>query len=388
MTPTNGSRRPPTRENRPPAPGRRHPRNALNDLTGPEWIQFTKSWFVCDSPRYHRNRDVELHPARFPEEMVSQFLLFFTKRGQWVLDPFAGSGATLVACHETGRSGVGIELNERYADKARSRLAQPAPDGCRQHVLCADARRVADVELWEGLDGTQPDPSGHPCPQSTRHACLGASPPRPLRPHKGMETPWCAPLSQAERGRGDRGEESLAVSGLESPETTPSGNPPGRAPRNKEGLPQFDFIITSPPYWRMLRTSRGGVFSTQKRRAAAGLDTHYSDFPADLGNIEDYGTFIEELGAIFDRCAHVLADGKYLVVVAQNLRTPAGEVAPLAWDLARRLSQTFLFQGERIWCQNSKRLGIWGYPTVFVPNYHHHYCLIFRKPARPAEACA
>jgi hypothetical protein len=37
------------------------------------------------------------------------------------------------------------------------------------------------------------------------------------------------------------------------------------------------------------------------------------------------------------------------------------------------------FQGERIWCQDSKKLGIWGYPTVFVPNYHHHYCLIFRR---------
>ncbi len=51
---------------------------------------------------------------------------------------------------------------------------------------------------------------------------------------------------------------------------------------------------------------------------------------------------------------------------------------PLAWDLTRRLSQTFSFQGERVWCQNSKPLGIWGYPTVFVPNVHHHYCLIFR----------
>ena len=57
---------------------------------------------------------------------------------------------------------------------------------------------------------------------------------------------------------------------------------------------------------------------------------------------------------------------------------PHGEVLPLAWDLARRISRTWLFQGERIWCQNSKPLGIWGYPRVFVPNYHHHYCLIFR----------
>jgi len=60
-------------------------------------------------------------------------------------------------------------------------------------------------------------------------------------------------------------------------------------------------------------------------------------------------------------------------------------VRMLAWDLARRIERPgraatrWLFQGERIWCQNTKPLGIWGYPAVFVPNYHHHYCLIFRK---------
>ena len=75
-----------------------------------------------------------------------------------------------------------------------------------------------------------------------------------------------------------------------------------------------------------------------------------------------------------------------MVVVIQNLRAPSGEVLPLAWDLARRISQTWLFQGERIWCQNSKRLGIWGYPSVFVPNYHHHYCLIFRNTKPPSPA--
>ncbi len=58
------------------------PHNDLNDLTGKEWIKFTRTWFVCDSPRYWRNRETELHPARFPEEMVASFLGFFTKRGR------------------------------------------------------------------------------------------------------------------------------------------------------------------------------------------------------------------------------------------------------------------------------------------------------------------
>jgi DNA modification methylase len=283
------------------------PQNDLNDLTGKEWIKFTRTWFVCDSPRYWRNKDSELHPARFPEELVAEFVSFFTKQGGFVLDPFVGSGATLVACAEQGRVGLGVELNPRYARTAvrRSEGLQPP-----QIVLPGDARRLGQTDFW-----------------AERRAVLEAG-------------------------------------GLSF----------------RRGLPQFDFIITSPPYWQMLRTSRGGVLSKHKERAAQGLDTVYSEAPEDLGNITDYDEFLKSLGGIFDGLSKCLRTGKYLVVVVQNLRVPEGEVRPLAWDLTRRISgPRWQFQGERIWCQNTKPLGIWGYPKVFVPNYHHHYCLIFRR---------
>lgn len=292
--------------------------NHLNDLTGTEWIKFTRTWFVCDSPRYHRNRDTELHPARFPEEMVAEFLRFFTKRGGWVFDPFLGSGATLVACHEQGRHGVGIELSERYAAVAAKRidrLARDSGDSRELHhrVITGNTLDVATSAFWAD----------------------------------------------------DRS--VLESSGLSF----------------RRGLPQFDFIITSPPYWRMLRTSRGGVESKHKQRVKQGLDERYSDSPDDLGNVADYDEFVARLGRAFAAAARCLKPGGYLVAVAQNLRAPDGEVKMLAWDLARRIGRRRLrFQGERIWCQNTKPLGIWGYPKVFVPNYHHHYCLIFVKPAR------
>ena len=292
----------------------RRPENTLNDLTGTEWIKRTKSWFVCDSRRYHRNRQTELHPARFPEEMVTDFVTFFTKSGQWVLDPFCGSGATLVACVEEGRRAVGVELIPCYAEVTRQRLAELGGDSHAQ-VITGDARRLTEPSLWRDLVMWE----GHPCPD---------------------------PSSDDLR----------------------SGQ-----------LPQFDFIITSPPYWNMLRTSRGGVVSTHKQRAQAGLDTHYSENERDLGNIEDYEESIEALGRVFDQCSELLKPDRYMVVVVQNQRIADGYVVPLAWDLARRISASFSFQGERIWCQDSKQLGIWGYPKVFVPNYHHHYCLIFRN---------
>lgn len=288
--------------------GRYHPGNTLNELTGRQWLKFTRTWFVCDSKRYHQNKSTELHPARYPEEMVKEFVLFFTKRGQFVLDPFAGSGATLVACMETERSAVGIEISERYAEVARKRVPPSSLSGQRFQIIRGDARQINRAPWWQGID---------------------------------------------------------------LPEL----------PFNSQGLPQFDFVMTSPPYWNMLRKSRGGVVSTAQQRAATGLDVYYSDDPADLGNIPDYDQFIEELGKVFDGVYEVLKDMKYMVVVVQNLRTPEGEIKTLAWDLQKRISQRFVFQGEKIWAQNVKKLGIWGYPTTFVPNYHHHYCLIFRKIA-------
>ena len=280
-------------------------RNTLNDLSGGEWLQFTKTWFTCDSRRYHRNRNTELHPARFPEEMVTDFLRFFTKRDGWVLDPFAGSGATLVACAEQGRRGVAVELAERYVEVMRLRVGLEQPP---QTVLAGDAREIASPAFWDA--------------------------------------------ARAE----------LATAGLPF----------------ADGLPVFDFSISSPPYGAMLHTSRGGVYSKQKQRADKGLDTVYSLDPRDVGNIAEYPAFVAELGRIYRGVGRLLKPRGYLVVVAQNFRAPDGEVYPLPWDLTRELSSELSFQGERIWCQNSKPLGIWGYPNTFVPNYHHHYCLIFR----------
>lgn len=48
----------------------------------------------------------------------------FTRKGDIVLDPFLGSGTTLIECRHLGRSGIGVELVPRVANLARSRIAQ------------------------------------------------------------------------------------------------------------------------------------------------------------------------------------------------------------------------------------------------------------------------
>ncbi len=62
------------------------------------------------------------HPAAFPRELARRCILLGSRRGDWVLDPFSGSGTTGVAARELGRKALLIELNEDYMTQAQQRL--------------------------------------------------------------------------------------------------------------------------------------------------------------------------------------------------------------------------------------------------------------------------
>jgi len=117
--------------------------NRLNELTGKDWIKFTKSWFIH---RPERRGDPKLrHPASFPESLVREFIQFFTRRGQLVVDPFLGTGSTLVAAVETGRSGIGFEIVPKYSEISQRRLKDALVDN--RTVAGLEGRRnfYADV---------------------------------------------------------------------------------------------------------------------------------------------------------------------------------------------------------------------------------------------------
>jgi DNA modification methylase len=63
------------------------------------------------------------HPAPFPVELPERLIHLYTYEGDLVLDPFLGSGSTLVAAARTGRRGVGYDLDPAYVEIARERLA-------------------------------------------------------------------------------------------------------------------------------------------------------------------------------------------------------------------------------------------------------------------------
>lgn len=64
------------------------------------------------------------HPAPFPVELPRRCIKLFSYVGDTVLDPFLGSGTTLLACLETERAGIGIEMNKSYCDIAIKRLKE------------------------------------------------------------------------------------------------------------------------------------------------------------------------------------------------------------------------------------------------------------------------
>ena len=62
------------------------------------------------------------HSAVFPVDLPQWFIKLFTKEGEWILDPFAGSGTTGVAALQTSRKFVIIDTNQEYCRMAKERI--------------------------------------------------------------------------------------------------------------------------------------------------------------------------------------------------------------------------------------------------------------------------
>lgn len=123
-------------------------KNRLNDLDPKSWLLFQKSWFIHNPPP--RRKEVLRHPAKFPETLAKEFIEFFTKREQVVMDPMVGTGSTMVAALQSGRHSYGIELNQEYADIARQVVREKRTelgsqvDNLTTEVITGDANRIGE----------------------------------------------------------------------------------------------------------------------------------------------------------------------------------------------------------------------------------------------------
>lgn len=117
-------------------------KNRLNALDGKTWTRYSISvWDVGKNTAELRLR----HPALFPQQLVRRLVEIYTKPGATVLDPFMGSGSTILAAQKTGRLGIGFEISQQYIDIAQNRLAaipQNKSELNAPKLFCEDARNV------------------------------------------------------------------------------------------------------------------------------------------------------------------------------------------------------------------------------------------------------
>ena len=76
----------------------------------------------------HNTINATDHPTAKPLPLLNDFVTMFTNPGETILDPFAGSGTTLVSAKSLGRKAIGIEYNERHCETIAKRLSQGVLD--------------------------------------------------------------------------------------------------------------------------------------------------------------------------------------------------------------------------------------------------------------------
>ena len=256
----------------------------LNDLDGKTWERYSISvWDVTKTPEEVRMH----HPAMFPVELCRRLIRIYTKKGDVVLDPFMGSGSTVIAARDLERVGIGIDINPAFVDLAKRRLS-------KQKTLLSS---VNQPRIYCG--------------------------------------------------------DSVNLTKFVEPESV-------------------DLVITSPPYW---------FIHKRKRTADYKKPRPYSELPRDLGNIEDYGRFMESLREIFSKVREVLKPGKRCVVIVMDIRVQSLFI-PFHVDVIDMMREIgFSLEDIIIWDRRKEynNLRPLGYPYVFIVNKVHEYILIFRR---------
>lgn len=117
--------------------------NHINCLTAKEWL---KSQLGVWRFNYEARdvRDKKIHPATFPISLSKKVIELFTHVGELVLDPFVGSGTTLVAARDVNRNAVGFDLQKKYIDLCEQRLNEPTLfSESKQIAVQDDARNIS-----------------------------------------------------------------------------------------------------------------------------------------------------------------------------------------------------------------------------------------------------
>ena len=297
-----------------------HPANTLNELTGEEWLYFTKSLLVTAYPSELGHARRRRHGANKPPRLMARLIEFFTKSGELVLDPFAGVGGTLLgaAISRGPRRALGFELNPAWAS------------------------------IYEEVV-------------------------RELAAERDGAGPQLADLGSADPG----GRRGFAPDGCE----LRVGDALALLPTLADA--SVDFVATDPPYTVQLPLTMAGgrlAESHANRRTDYAM---VSDDPADLANAVDHDAYLAAMERVFGEIARVLRPGRYAAVIVRDAYV-AGVYRFTGAELATRAAAAGLVpKGDLVWYQAGTRLRPYGYPRVFVPNIAHQHIVVLRRDPVP-----
>ena len=297
----------------------RHPGNTLNELSGEEWLYFTKSVWGTAYPSELGHAVRKQHGANKPPRLMARLIECFTTTDELVLDPFAGVGGTLLgaAIARGPRRGLGLEIEPRWVAVFEALVAELAAERGGLGPLLADIGS-ADPVGERGFD-----PSGL--------------------------------------------EMRLGDSLLLLPEL---------------GSDSVDFVATDPPYNIQLPiTMSGGKLAEEhtNRRTDYAMVTEQA---GDLANSADYATFLDRMEEVFAQLMRVLKPERYAAVIVRDAYQE-GRYIFTGSDLANRAVRAgFTVKGDVIWYQAGTRLRPYGYPHSYVPNISHQHVLVLRRETR------
>ena len=97
----------------------------VDAVRGPNGRRLRSVWDIPTEPVKRQNGDADDHPAMMPMTLAHRCVSITSQKDSVVLDPYAGSGTTLLAAQELGRRWVGVELNPAFVDLIERRLGDP-----------------------------------------------------------------------------------------------------------------------------------------------------------------------------------------------------------------------------------------------------------------------
>jgi DNA modification methylase len=297
-----------------------HPANDLNELSGEEWLYFTKSVWTTAYPSELGHERRKAHGANKPPRLMARLIEFFTKSGELVLDPFAGVGGTLLgaAIARGPRRAIGIELDTRWAQVFDETVAALAAERDGAGPLLAD---------------------------------LGPTDPGGVR--------------------------TFDPSGLEMRIGDALELLPDIA------TDSVDFVAADPPYNVQLPMTMAGGRLAETHANRRTDYAMVSDLAGDLANLPDYPAFLDAMGNVLAEVHRVLRPGRYAALIVRDAYQ-GGRYLFTAADLAARAADAGLVpKGDIAWYQAGTRLRPYGYPHAFVPNIAHQHIVVLRKPPTP-----